>query len=265
MKVDMNLLKQLRDATLASFAECKKALVESQGDLAGAKELLKERWATKAANKAERETDEGALRARVKDGKVLAVTLLCETDFVAKNETFIWMLDPILDILAHASDCDSKENLEQDIKTKIDALIFDSVLKLGENIQLGDVLVKTANAYVYNHAGSKLSSIIYYDDASEDIIKEVALQVVAMDPQYVSIDDVPADQIEKLTNTVKKQLEKEWKPKQMRDQIAGGKVKKLLADTVLLEQWYIRDGSQKVKDIVGNATIHGFKRISVHS
>lgn len=241
MKVDMNLLKQLRDATLASLVECKKALIEADGNLDEAKQILKEKGATKAAKKADRETNEGATKSISKDGKVYSVTLFCETDFVAKNDTFAELVDTLLSTLEGSEDAASFEELSQDKKDALDTIVKEHVLTLGENLQLGSLFVKSGNAFVYNHNGGKVSAIVYYEGTNEDAVKEVALQITAMSPEYVSADNVPADTIATMTEKAKQELEGQNKPADIIDKIVAGKVSKGLEDFVLLEQVYIRD------------------------
>ncbi len=262
MKVDMNLLKQLREQTKASFWECKKALVEAQGDLDQAKTILRERWMAKAAKKADRETNEWAVKVYFDGSRAYIVTLHCETDFVAKNEDFQMLVDSVYAILQkEESDVGSSDDLSEAIKAEIDALVSENILVLGENILLGTVSISTTKAYAYNHAGAKLASLVYYESWDEDLMKELALQVAAMAPTYYSFDEIPEDEVAKVKAAAVESLKDSWKPADIIEKIVEGKVKKELGESVLLEQSYIRDGSKKVKDIVGESKITGFTRL----
>lgn len=263
MKIDINLVKELRNATMASLTECKKALVEAEGDITRATQILKEKGALKAAKKADRETSEGAVMARSFGSKIAGIALACETDFVAKNEKFAALLETILDQLADAPAAESFDTLPTDTQQAINAIIEEHVLTLGENLNLTTAFVRDQAGYVYNHTGNKIAAIVYSDSTDEDTLKEVALQITAMNPQYLNRDAVPADMITDLTAKAHKDLEGDNKPDDIKEKIIAGKVSKALEDIVLLEQVYIRDGGKKVKDILGDSVVLDFARMSL--
>jgi elongation factor Ts len=152
MKVDMQVLKQLRDATLASLKDCREALIEANGDLDKAHEILKKSGAMKAAKKADRETNEGIVKFLSKDGKHVGIKLLCETDFVAKNDTFQELVDGILNnLMVVNANISSLDQLDASIAESLHALVADAIAKIGENLRLVDVYISDENAYVYNH------------------------------------------------------------------------------------------------------------------
>lgn len=266
MKVDMSLLKQLRDATLAPLKECKEALVEANGDLDGAKEVLRKKGMNKAGKKADRETNEGLVKVEKKGNKVIALKLLCETDFVAKNEMFPEFMKVLIQKLdaAVSSDVNTKEELDPKLLEELNTMVAEFIGKIGENIQLGEVIVSMQSAYVYNHPGNKVASVIFYEGDNEEVAKEVALQVAAMNPTYLSFDDVPAEDIKKMEAEFREELLKSGKPENIVDQIVKGKINKSLADYVLLEQAYIRDGAKKIKEIIPeNFTVKSYRRIAI--
>ena len=251
MSVDMNLLKQLREATFAPLKDCKDALVEANGDFDKAQEILKEKWVLKAGKKADRETKEGTVKFIQKDGKIAWVKLLCETDFVAKNESFMELCDTILDkVMAQNSLFLSKEEAPADLVADIDNIVKEAVWSLWENMQLGTILLTDKKWYVYNHPGNKVASIVFFDGDDENVAKEIALQVAAMNPSYLDFEAVPSDVLSSMEAQFRKELEESWKPANMIDQILKWKLNKALAEDVLLEQEYIRDGSKKIKDIM---------------
>ena len=127
MSIDINLVKKLRKATMASLTECKKALVQAEGDYDQAMTILRETGALKAAKKADRETSEGAVIARSNNGLIAAAIVHCETDFVANNENFIALVDNILDLLVDNGVATSTEDLSKDTQHAIDALIQEHV------------------------------------------------------------------------------------------------------------------------------------------
>lgn len=265
MKVDMQLLKQLRDSTFAPLKDCKEALVESNGDLDVAMEILRKKGISKAWKKADRETNEGLVKVVEKDGKIAAVKLLCETDFVAKNDSFLELLDVVLDkLLTSWEEFDSLESAPADLVASLAELTNEFVGKIGENTKIGDMLVSTKNAYVYNHPGNKVAAIVYYSGDNKDIIKEVALQVAAMNPTYLDFDSVDQTAIANMKVEFSEALAKEGKPADMIEKIVEWKIRKSFADDVLFEQEYIRDGSKKIKDILpADLVIESFVRLSI--
>lgn len=256
----------MREETKASIGECKKALVDAEGSLEQAKVVLRERWMAKAAKKADRETNEGAVKVYFDWARSYVVTLFCETDFVAKNDDFQWLVDKVYAILQkEPNDVASVDELSVSIKEEIDALINENVLVLGENIQLGPLVVKSTKAYPYNHAGAKLASLVYYEEGDESLMKELALQVAAMAPIYYSFDEIPQAEVDVVKDAARASLEDSGKPADIIEKIIEGKVKKELWELVLLEQVYIRDGSKKIKDIIGDAKVVGFTRFVLGS
>ncbi len=253
MAVDMQLLKDLRNATFAPMKDCKEALTEANGDLEAAKEVLRKKWISKAGKKSERETNEWAVKTVINDGKVIAVKLLCETDFVAKNETFSELLDTLIKEVSSCS-CDNvanKEALSEDVLNKLNEIVAEFVGKIGENVQLGDVFASADNAYVYNHPGNKVAAVVFYE-WDEESAKEVALQVAAMNPSYLSFDEISEEEVNNVANEFREELKKSGKPEDMIEQIVKGKINKAFADDILLEQAYIRDWSKKVKEVLAD-------------
>ena len=247
----MNLLKQLREATFAPLKDCKDALVEANGDLQQAQEILKEKWVLKAGKKSDRETNEWIVKVVSQDGKIAWVKLLCETDFVAKNEWFIKLCDDILDkLLAENVSFLSKQEAPTNLTETLDTLVKEAVWTIWENMQLDDIILTTETGFIYNHPGNKVASIVFFDGADDDVAKEIALQVAAMNPSYLDFDSVPSDIISKMESQFRQELLDSGKPENMIDQILKWKLNKALAEDVLLEQEYIRDGSKKIKNII---------------
>jgi len=265
MAVDINLLKQLRDATFAPMKDCKDALDEANGDLTKAEEILRKKGIMKAGSKADRETNEGIVKAAQQDGRLAGLKLLCETDFVAKNEDFLALADNLLEkLLTSKKAVKALEELDTALLAEMNEMVAAFVGKIGENLKLTEALVDNQNAYVYNHPGNKVASIIYYEGGNEDAAKELALQVTAMTPTYLDFDSVPADYRDSLMVEFRKEMEGSSKPQNIIDQILDGKLKKALAELVLMEQEYIRDGGKKIKEIVpADMVVKGFTRIAV--
>ncbi len=265
MAVDMNLLKKLRDATFAPLWDCKQALEEASGDFDQAQEILRKKWILKAGKKAERETNEWVVKLIQKDGWLAGIKILCETDFVAKNEAFSELADVLLEkVLSHKSEIASLESTDSALLESLNTTIAEFIGKIWENVQLWNIMLNNKTAYVYNHPGNKVASIIYYEGTDNWVAKELALQVAAMNPTYVSFDDISADEKEKLLVEYRAEMAISGKPANIIEQIIEGKLKKTLWESVLLEQEYIRDWAKKIKELItGDFVVKGFVRLSI--
>lgn len=262
---DITLLKKLRDATFAPLGDCKQALDEANGDFDQATEILKKKGILKAGKKAERETNEGIVKLIQKDGVLAGIKILCETDFVAKNEGFHQLADILLEkLVAHGAEFANIESIDGALQEELNVIIAEYVGKLAENIKLADAIVSKQTAFVYNHPGNKVASIIYYEGTDNGVAKELALQVTAMNPTYCTFDQIDAGEKETLMSTYRTELAASGKPANMIDQIAEGKLRKTLGDQVLLEQEYIRDGGKRIKDIIpAEFVIKSFIRFAI--
>jgi elongation factor Ts len=255
-KVDINLLKKLRSITNAPLKDCKKALIEANGDLDEAQEVLRKMGALKAAKKADRETSEGIVRVRKEGDTLVAVQLACETDFVAKNEQFVWFADKILDKLLSfdKEEINSISDLSEDELSQLNDIVSEAVAVIGENIKIKDVLKKKVKqAYIYEHPGSKIVGIVVYNSnnpEAENVAKELALQAVAMNPEYISLDRIPEDIMKKMEEEFKQEVLASGKPENIVDNIVKGKLNKYFGEMTLLEQPWIRDDTKKVKSII---------------
>lgn len=264
---NIELLKQLRDITFAPLKDCKEALVEAGDDLEKAQEILKKKGIAKAWTRAERETKEWIVKVAEIGGKIVWLKLLCETDFVAKNENFQALFDSVLAKVAQSTkEVHVLGDLEPMIAETIDNEVKEFMGKTGENMAIGGVLVTTEKAFIYNHPGNRVASLIFFEWGNDEIAKELALQVTAMNPTFVSFDQVDANEIAKLKEEFEAELKAAGKPEAMIAQIVDGKIKKWLADVVLLEQEYIRDGAKKVKEILpADMKVQKFIRMAIGS
>ena len=250
MQIDINLVKKLREATFAPLGDCKNALVEAEGDIDKAQEILKQKGIAKAGKKADRETNEGLIKTHQANGQTIVLKLLCETDFVAKNETFLQLFDKIFAELESVSgEVRSLEDLEGGVAEKLNTMVAEAVGSIGENLKIGELFITAGNAYAYAHPGNKVVSLVMYS-GDEATAKELALQVAALSPEYLNFDEVPADEKAKLEVQFTEELKAAGKPEAMIPNIVKGKIDKAFADVVLLEQEYIRDGAKKVKEIL---------------
>lgn len=270
MAVDMTLLKQLRDTTFAPMKDCKEALDNAGGNLEAAIEFLKKKGALQASKKADRETNEGMIKTLTKGNTVYAVKVVCETDFTSGNDLFKVLVQDLLDTISTiTTDIDSVEQLPADIAAKCESLIQDFVGIIGENTKLAQVYIHTApsKVIVYTHPGDKLVAVLYYTpsgDNADAIAKQAALQIAAMNPEFLSVDTIPTEQRDALKAQLVAEVAASGKPAEIIEKMVSGKLDKAFAENVLLEQPAIWDDSKKVKDFAnGQADLTSFVRISI--
>ncbi len=264
MNISIDLIKKLRDLTLAPLGDCKEALVEANGDISQAQEILKKKGAIKADKKSDRETNNGVVKFIVKNGALVGVKLLCETDFVSKNDSFGALVDSLLDVIAaHASDV-NPDAVDEALTDALMGLVKDQAVTIGEAMRIWYVIKKSGNAYAYNHMGNTLASAIFYEGTDENVAKDVALQVAAMAPEYVSVQDVPADRIEKLTAELNEEMASSNKPADIKAKIIEWRIQKSLQDDILLEQVSIKDQAKKIKETLPQGfTVLSMLRVSI--
>ncbi|MBP6085850.1 translation elongation factor Ts [Patescibacteria group bacterium] len=196
--------------------------------------------------------------------------VVCETDFTSGNDLFKTLVQDLLDTVAtHSSDVDSVEQLPADIAAKCESLIQDFVGKIGENTRLAQVYIHTApsSVCVYSHPGDKLVAIVDYAPVGangEAVARQTALQIAAMNPDYLSVESVPAATRDALKEQFVAEVAASGKPAEIVEKIVAGKLEKAFAENVLLEQAAIWDDSKKVKEqTAGQADITHFVRIAI--
>ena len=253
-------VKELRDKTGAGMMDCKKALTETDGDLAKAIDWLREKGISKAAKKADRVAAEGLTRAVVSGNRAVVFEVNSETDFVAKNEQFLELLNVLSDVLVNSNVKNLEEALALEVNGKtVEALVVDATATIGEKITLRrvEVLEKT-DAEVfgsYVHMGGKISVIAKLsatDDA--DVAKDMAMQVASMNPSFISRNHMPADFIEHerkiQTEIIKNDEALASKPEGVLKGILEGRLSKSLQDSSLVDQLFFKDQDKKVADVV---------------
>ena len=264
-------VNKLRTATGAGMMDCKKALVEADGDFDKAIEILRKKGQKVAANRSDRESTEGAAVAIINADNTagVAITLNCETDFVGKNESFVKLAT---DLANQALNFATKEELlASDFNgiTVAEKLIEQTGV-IGEKIEIG-AFERLEGAFVgsYVHAGkiATLVSLSANVAGGDEAAKNVAMQAAAMNPIALNEAGVDAAIIEKEIEIAKEQLRAEGKPEAMLDNIAKGKIQRFYKDNTLVNQDYIKDGSMSVaayiKSVDGGLTVTGFKRVAL--
>ena len=257
MDISASMVKDLREKTGAGMMDCKKALVECNGDMDKAIDYLREKGISKAAKKAERIAAEGLSNIYIKGNDAVVVELNSETDFVAKNSEFKELLDKIGNTIL-----DNKiETMEDALNAKcgnetINELIVNATAKIGEKISLRrfEKVTKTDSQVFgsYLHMGGKISSLTVVEGDKEDVARDVAMQAAAMRPLYINVESVPAEDLEHEKAVIKEQVINEGKKPEFADKIVEGRLRKFYEETVLEEQAFIKDSSLTVKAYLEN-------------
>lgn len=243
-------VSKLRQMTGAGMMDCKKALQESDGDFDKAIDIIRKKGQAIANKRADRAATEGAVLAKV-NGKTGAIVVLnCETDFVAKNESFVAFTEKILDkaLAEKPADLESLKALKLDGKT-IEALVTEQIGMIGEKIDLSFYQRIDAEAVIpYIHPGNKLATLVGFSKApSPQVGKDIAMQIAAMGPVAVDKENVSEKVIEKEKEIGREQARNEGKPEAMLDKIAEGKLNKFFKEMTLLNQDFTKDSKISVR------------------
>ena len=266
-------VNNLRKMTGAGMMDCKKALIESEGDAEKAIDILRKKGQKIAAKRADKAASEGVVLAGSNEaGDFSAIVMVnCETDFVAKNQDFIDFTKSILD-LAIAKVPKTLEELNGlDLNGhSVEDNVSDQMGKIGESIKLGAYeFIEAPVTSAYNHQGNRLATVLGLNMAEgENIFKvghELAMQVAAMNPVAVDKNDVEQSVIDKEIEIGKDQARQQGKPEDMLEKIAMGKLTKFLKENTLLNQAFVREGKKIVRDYLAETnkdlTVTGFRRL----
>jgi len=271
-KITASEVNNLRKMSGAGIMDCKNALVESNGDFDIAIEILRKKGQKVAAKRADRDSSEGVVIAKVDSNCLngIIISLNCETDFVAKNESFVALANELAELGLNYN------SLDEFLKSPIDSMTISEKLieqtgVIGEKLIIGS-FEKLSAAYVgeYIHAGNKIATLSGFSssiDGIKEIAKNIAMQAAAMNP--IALDESGIDQqtIDKEIEIAKDQLRQEGKPEAMLDNIAKGKLKRFFKDNTLVNQDFIKDNKLSVsaylKSIHSDLKITGFRRVAL--
>ena len=272
VKVTAAEVNKLRKTTGAGMMDCKKALVEADGNFDSAIEILRKKGQKVAAKRADRESSEGVAIAISNEDSTsgVGIVLACETDFVGKNADFI---DLAYKIAANGLKCNTKEELLKSNlgDMSVEEKLIEQTGVIGEKIQIND-FAKIDAAFVgtYIHAGNKISSLVGFSEKCENIevaAKDISMQIAAMNPIALDEDSVDSEVIEKEIEIAKDQLRAEGKPEEMLDKIAQGKLKRFFKDNTLIHQAFIKDSKQSVSQYLSSFSnetkITSYSRVSI--
>jgi elongation factor Ts len=265
-------VKALREQLGTGMVDTKNALVEADGDMEKAVEILRLKGAKGNAKRADRSTSEGLVAAKQGDGAATMIELACETDFVAKGDKFIALADGVLNaaFAAGASTVDEALAAPAGDKTVAD-LINDEAAILGEKIELRRIVRLSGDAFeVYLHKTSKdlppqVGVVVAYTGSDAETARSIAQHISFADPQYLSRDDVPTEAVEKERAIVTEISKNEGKPEAALPKIVEGRVQAYFKQVALLEQDYAKDNKLSVSKVLVDAgiTVTGFARFKV--
>ena len=251
--ISAQLVKELRERSGAGMMECKKALVENNGDIDAAMEWLRKSGLAKADKKASRVAAEGRIVTAQANGTAVLVEVNCETDFVTKNPDFVKFSDNVADIAlkSGAKDIDALKAAAYPDGGTVEDASKTLVATIGENIQVRRMAVVSNNGVIASYIhGGRIGVLVALKGGSEELAKGIAMHVAAMNPQFVRAEDVPADFLAKEKEIALSQMsEKEKaKPAEILEKIVSGKVAKIISEITLLGQAYVLDTNVTVAD-----------------
>jgi elongation factor Ts len=266
MAISVEMIKDLREKTGAGMMDCKKALVEANGDMTKATEILRQKGIASADKKMDRIAAEGIVTSFVNDSCGALVELNCETDFVAKNADFKELASNLAKFVAESnpSDVDALLNSTCPVSGKaISDVIKEKIAKIGEKITFRRFVRYEGNTSTYIHNG-KIGVLLNTDTKDEELMNDVCLHIASMAPEFISSADIPSSVIEheKEVEMGKEDLLK--KPEAIRAKIVEGRIHKLLASRCLLEQSFVKDPNMTVGDLIkGKMNVKSFTRFQL--
>jgi elongation factor Ts len=267
MAVTAAQVKELRERTGAGMMECKKALVETDGDMDAAIELMRKSGLAKADKKAGRVAAEGKIAEAQADGKAVLVEINSETDFVAKDDNFNNFAGQVAaaaltlggdDVEAlKAADMDG-----QSVEEARQAL----VAKIGENIQVRRMASVETDGVIGSYVhGGRIGVLVELDGGDEELAKDLAMHVAALNPAYATVDDIPAEVVAKEKEILVAQAADSGKPAEIIEKMVEGRLRKFLGEITLVGQPFVKDGDVTVGKLLEQkgATVKGFTRLAV--
>lgn len=259
--ISAKLVKELRDKTGAGMGDCKKALVEADGDMDAAIEILRKKGAASASKRADKAANEGIIFAGTNsaNNKGVIIEINCETDFVARNEEFIKYSETVGKAFVD-NDINSIEELMKlntEDGTTIEAIHNEILGKFSEKVEFARFETIKSDGFVaaYVHAGSKLGVLVEIneseiDESSQAIVRDIAMQIAAMNPSYIDRSEVDNVTLGKEKEIYKQQALDSGKKEEIAERIAQGRLEKFYNENCLIEQAFVKDGNKTVTDII---------------
>lgn len=260
MAVSMEDIKKLKEMTGAGLMDAKKTLEETNGDIDEAIKILRQKGLAKASKRADNEVKEGTVAFAQDGNNFIGLRVNCETDFVAKTDVFQQYATEAAKMLL-------KEKLApgSELPTNIDEERKAAIAKLGENVILSEwkFLEAKGTIYHYVHMSKIVVAIDFEGNPSEEIMKNIAMQIASMNPLGLVKEDIPQDIINRELEVYTAKAKESGKPDAVIPKIVEGMMSKFYAESILLEQPFVFDESKKVSELLGSAKINAFIRISL--
>jgi len=264
-------VKELRDRTGVGMMDAKKALVSADGDMDQAIDILREKGVATAAKKADRISAEGLSYIHIEGNTAVVVEVNSETDYVAKNEQFQTLVKDIAKTIAtnKPSSIEEAKELKMENGETINDEITSAITTIGENITLRrfELIEKEDNEIfgAYEHMGGSISVLTLIEGGNEEVARNVAMHVAALNPQYLRREDVPQETRDHELNILSEQAKNEGKPEHIVEKMVEGRLNKWLAEISLVDQPYVKDGDKTVQEYLNdqNASIKSFTRLEV--
>ena len=268
--INAQLVKELREITGAGMMDCKRALVETNGNIDNAITWLREKGIAKAAKKQDRIAAEGIVTFEVEGNKALVFELNSETDFVAKNQVFLDIAHEIGQAIIKSNATNDVEALNAEVGgVKVSDMVVNATAKIGEKISLRRVHVFQKNDSqvfgLYSHMGGKIVTFTLLEGGNEEVARNVCMHVTAMNPKYLDIASVDPADVEKEKAILTQEALNEGKPANIVEKMVIGRVQKYLKEICLVNQMYVKDPDITVEQYVkaNNGKILTYLRLEV--
>jgi len=272
-QITPQMVKELRGKTGVGMGDCKNALVESDGNIKEAIEYLRKKGAASMAKRQDRSANEGLIVVKTSDDGKLAsiVEINCETDFVARNEQFVAYSDSIADAVLSNEPANVAELLRLKINNDTVQGMHNEILaKFSEKIEIKRFEKICTEGFVasYTHVGSRLAVLIEMSEPNPtenaiSHINDIAMQIAAMNPEFIDRDSVPSEHLEKEKEIYREAAIQEGKKPEIADRVAIGKIEKFFQEQCLIEQQFVKDSAKKVKDVVKEISDDYGKEVSI--
>ncbi len=268
MSITASLVKELRDRTGAGMMECKKSLVEVDGDIDAAIDLLRTSGQAKAEKKASRVAADGRIVIESNASKAVILEINSETDFVAKDENFINFSDSIASLILSESikDIEQLSNSMLSNNQKVEEARTELVTKVGEKISLRrfDNISNSENLGCYSH-GSRIGTIVNLSGGDKELAKDIAMHIAASNPICIDESGIPSDLIEREKNIYNEQAQSSGKPPEIIEKMIQGKMSKFMKEVTLLGQSFVKDPDISIAKLLknSNAVVTNFIRYEV--
>lgn len=242
-QITTELIKELRDATGISVMQCKKALEEAEGDMEKALAILKKHSSDIALKKADRTAADGTVVVKnIGENKAILVALHCETDFVAKSDDFVNLLNKLVTIVEN----DGVDAMKTQAKDLIDPVIQ----KTGEKIELGDAYIvegSTLGSYVHN---GKMGVVVTLEGGNNEVAKDIAMHVAAMRPEYINESEISEEAKKTMAEIFEKEVANIDKPEDIKKKMLEGKINTYFKEKTLLNQPFIKNGDETISSLL---------------